>query len=82
MFTAAMFIFFCKIPKRVRRASPLRLGFHGSEPARLSSWLGIVNAVRIGSMRSEIFFKMKLITFQGCPTKQAVFLHGQPAPYN
>ena len=64
------------------QSGPPGLGFYGSGPARLPSWLGIVNAVRLGSMQSEIFLKMKLIIFQSCPTKQAAFLPGQPAPYN
>ena len=32
-------------------------------------------------MPSEIFFQMKFIIFQGCPTKQAAFLPEHPAPY-
>ena len=46
------------------------------------NWLGMVNAGRLGSMRSEIFLKMKFIIFQGCPTKQPAFLPGQHTPYN
>ena len=60
------------------RAGPPGLGFYGSRPARLPSWLGMVNAGRLGSMRSEIFLKMKFIILQGCPTKQADFYLGSP----
>ena len=42
----------------------------------------MVDAGWLGSMRSEICLQMKFIIFQGCPTKQAAFLPGQPAPYN
>ena len=44
--------------------------------------LGMVNAGRLGFLLSKIFLQMKLISFQGCPTKQAAFLSGQLAPYN
>ena len=30
----------------------------------------------------KFLLQMKLIIFQGCPIKQAVFLLGQPASYN
>ena len=53
------------------------LAFYGSGLACLPSWLGMVNADWLCSMRSEIFLQMKFIIFQGCPTKL-----GQPAPYN
>ena len=53
------------------------LAFHGSGLACLTSWLGMVNAGWLCSMRSEIFLQMKFIIFQSCPTKP-----GQPAPYN
>ena len=33
-------------------------------------------------MQSEIFLEMKFTIFQGCPSKQAAFLPGQPLPYN
>ena len=61
---------------------PPGLGFDESWSARLQSWLGMVNLGRLGSMQSEIFLKMKFIIIQGCPTKQAAYLHGQHAPYN
>ena len=59
-----------------------RLAWYGSGIASLLSWLKIVNAGWLGSLRSEIFLQMKVIIFQGCPIKQAAFLPGQPAPYN
>ena len=33
-------------------------------------------------MKSEIFLQIEIMIFQGCPTKQAAFLHGQPAQNN
>ena len=53
------------------------LVFYRSGLACLPSWLGMVNAGWLCSMRSEIFLKMKFIIFQGCPTKL-----GQSAPYS
>ena len=44
--------------------------------------LGTVNAGWLHIMRSEILLQMEFIIFQACPTKQAAFLLGQPAPYN
>ena len=41
-----------------------------------------MNAGCLGSIRSEIFLQMKVIIFQGCPMKQAAFLHWQPTPKN
>ena len=58
------------------------LTFHGSGLACLPNWLGMVNARWLHSMTSEIFLTIKFLIFQGCPTKQAAFLLGQPAPYN
>ena len=55
---------------------PPGLAFYGSGLACLPSWLGMVNAGWLCSMRSEIFLQMKFIIFQGCPTKL-----GQPTPY-
>ena len=55
---------------------PAGLAFYGSVLACLPSWLGIVNAGSLCSMRSEIFLQTKFIIFQGCPTKL-----WQPAPY-
>ena len=61
---------------------PPGLAFYGSGLACLPSWLGMVNAGWLCSMWSEIFLQMKFIIFQGCPTKQAAVLAGQPVPYN
>ena len=79
LFTAAIFIFFSGKFLNVRRARsttyPLRqpgppgLDFYGSELACLPSCLGMVYAGWLYSIRSEIFLQMKLIIFQGCPTK-------------
>ena len=44
--------------------------------------LVMVNAGRLGSMRSEIFLRMKFIIFQGCLTKQAAFSPEQSPLYN
>ena len=50
------------------------LAFYRSGPACLLSWLGMMNAGWLSSMRSEIFLQMKFIIFQGCPIKLADFL--------
>ena len=42
----------------------------------------MVNVGWLHSVLSEIFLQIKFIIFQDCPTKQAAFLLGQPAPYN
>ena len=84
-FFSARFLNMCKLRSTFYLlwwVCPPGLGFYGSGPARLPSWLGMVNADRLGFMQSEIFLKMKFIIFQGCPTKQAAFLPGQSAPYN
>ena len=65
---------------------PPGLGFYGSRLACLLSWLRMVNAVWLYSMRSEIFSQMELIIFQGCLIKQALFTlparSMQSAPYS
>ena len=58
------------------------MAFYGSGLACLISWLEMVNAGWLDSMRSEILFEIKFIIFQGCPTKHAAFLPWQPAPCN
>ena len=58
-------------------ANPSGLAFCGCGPACLLSWLGMVKVGWLGSMQSEPFLQMKFIIFQGCSTKQAVFLPGQ-----
>ena len=64
------------------QVSPPGLAFYGSGPAHVLSWLGVISAGWFGSMLSEMFLQMKLIIFQGCPTKRAAFLHVHTAPYN
>ena len=64
------------------RAGLPRLAFYGKGLACSPSWLRMVIAGWLGSMRSEIFLQMKFIIFQGCPTKQVAFLAGQPTPYD
>ena len=63
------------------RAGLTGLAFYGSGIACLLSWLSMVNAGWLGSIQSESFLHKKFIIFQGCPTKQAAFLTGQPTPY-
>ena len=63
-------------------AIPPGLASYGSGPARLLSWLGMMNASWPCSMQSEIFLPMKFINFRSCPTKQAVFLLGKLALHN
>ena len=86
MFTGAFFIFssvkFLNTCKPRSAWHSAQLGFYGSGLAGLPSWLGMVNAGWLSSIRSEIFLQMKFIIFQRCPIRQAVFLPGQPAPYN
>ena len=64
------------------QAGPSGLAYYGIGPARLPNWLGMMNARWLDSTWSEIFLQIKFIIFQGCPTKQATFISGQPAPYN
>ena len=80
-----VYFVFCEILKYVqaksnilRRAGPPGLAFCGSGLACLPSWLGMVNAGLLSFMQLEIFLQIKFIIFQGCPIKQAAFLHGQP----
>ena len=82
IFTAAMFNFFCEIPKYVQGqnniishliAWPVWIPIT-QKWANLPSWLGMVKADWFGSMWSEIFSQMKFIIFPGCPTKWAVQL--------
>ena len=54
-------------------AGPSGLPFYGSGPVCLLSWVGIVNAGWLSSIRSNILLQMKFIIFQGCSTKQAAF---------
>ena len=58
----------------LRQPGPAGLTFYGSELACLPSCLGMVYAGWLYSMRSEIFLQMKLIIFQGCPTKLLFYL--------
>ena len=53
---------------------PPGLAFYGSGLACLPSWLGMVYAGWLYSMRSKIFLQMKFIIFQGCPTKLPFYL--------
>ena len=83
--------FFCEILNMCRPrttfyllwwAGPFGLAFYGSGPACLLSRLLMVNAGWLGFIQSEIFLQIKFIIFQGCSTKQAAFLPGQPVTYN
>ena len=83
MFTAAMFIFYSA-------------GFLNSNLSPLTgcpTWIGFLwkldtiltelakdDECRL--IRFHVIKQMKSIIFQGCPTKQAAFLPGQPASYN
>ena len=53
---------------------PPGLTFYGSGLECLPSWLGMVNADWLYSIRSKIFLQMKFIIFQGCPTKLPFYL--------
>ena len=65
------------------RAGPPGLAYYGSGLVCFPSWLGMLNARWLGSMRSgKSSLKMKFTIFQGCPTKQAAFVPAQPSPYN
>ena len=52
---------------------PPGLTFYGSGLACLSSWMGMVNADWLCSMRSGVFLQIKFIIFKGCPTKLHFF---------
>ena len=54
---------------------PPGFAFYESGLGCLSSWLGMVNAGWLCSMRPEFFLQIIFIIFQGCPTKL-----GQPTP--
>ena len=56
----------------------MEVGQHTYGPAHLPRLLGMMNAGRLNSMRSEIFFQMKFVIFQGCLTKQAAFYLASP----
>ena len=58
----------------LQQPCPPGLAFYGSGLACLPSWLEMVTAGWLRSMRSEIFLQMKLIIFQGCPTKLPFYL--------
>ena len=82
----AGFVNMCK-PRTVfyllSRAGPPGLAYYGSGLVCFPSWLGMLNARWLGSMRSgKSSLKMKFTIFQGCPTKQAAFVPAQPSPYN
>ena len=58
VFFSVRFLNMCKPGARfclLRRDGRTGLAFYGRGPARLLSWLGIVNAGWLGSMRSEMF---------------------------
>ena len=91
IFTAAMFFFSMRFLNVCKPRTTFHLlwwagwsmlAFYGCGPASLLSWLGMVDAGLLGSMRSEIFLQVKFIIFQDCSTKQGAFLPGWPAPYN
>ena len=61
-FFSARFLNMCKARTTfylLWRDGPPGLGFYGSGPACLRSWQEMLNVGRLGSMRSEIFLKMK-----------------------
>ena len=55
------------------QVGPPGLEFCGSVLARLLSWLGMLNAVWLDSIRSENFSQIKVIIFDSCLTRQATF---------
>ena len=84
-FFSAGFLNMCKprtTPYLTWQVSSPGLALYERGQAHVSSWLGMMSAGWFGSISSEMFLQMKLIIFQGCPTKQTAFLHWQPAPHN
>ena len=85
MFTGAMFIFsFVRFVNMCepRTGWPTSIGIlwkWASESAKLAGD-GECRLTRFQLIRN--FLANKIYLFQGCPIKQAVFLPGQPAPYN
>ena len=85
MFTGAMFIFsFVRFVNMCepRTGWPTSIGIlwkWASESAKLAGD-GECRLTRFQLIRN--FLANKIYLFQGCPMKQAVFLPGQPAPYN
>ena len=58
-----LYFFLCEVPKYVQiknRQTHLDWDFSGSGLASLSSWLGMVNAGWLGSIRPKIFLQMNL----------------------
>ena len=64
------------------QAGPPGLAFNGSGPSRLPRWLGIMNVLWPGFMRSEIFLQMKFIIFKAVWPSRLSFYLGTPPPYN
>ena len=65
MFTAIMFFFFCEIDTST--------DILWSKLACLPSWLGLMNAGWLGSIRSEIFLQIKFIIFKAVPSNRLPF---------
>ena len=65
MFTAIMFFFFCEIDTST--------DILWSKLAYLPSWLGLMNAGWLGSIRSEIFLQIKFIIFKAVPSNRLPF---------
>ena len=87
IFTAAIYCCpkNCKPRKTIYllwKVNPSELAFYGSGIARLPNCLAMMNADWLDTIQSKVFLQMKFIILKSSPTKQTVFLPGQPAPYN
>ena len=85
MFTVGMFIFYSAT--LMNRCKPrtgwfTSIGILWKWARNRAKQAGDGQCRRLGYIRSKLFLKMKVIIFQWCAIKQAVFLLGQPAPYN
>ena len=60
------------------RAGPPGLGFYGSGPARLQSWLEVMNVGRLGSSDQKFFWKWNLSFSDVAPPNRLPFYLGSP----
>ena len=74
IFSSVIFLNRCK----QEQASQHRLVFYGSWLASLLSWLGMVNAGWLGSIRSEMFLEWNLSFFKAVPSNRLWFDLGSP----
>ena len=74
LFFSVRFLNMCKPTTSTHAGCLTCIRIYGSELTHLPSWLTMVNAGWVSSMKWEIFSQMKFIIFQSCPTKEAALL--------